>query len=73
VAHGRSSLPPTNERFPVSERPIIVFDVNETLLDLDTIQPVFDRIFGDSAAMRLWFADLITYSEALTLAGVYVP
>ena len=23
--------------------------------------------------MRLWFADLITYSEALTLAGVYVP
>ena len=55
------------------ERPIIVFDVNETLLDLDTIQPVFDRIFGDPAAMRLWFADLITYSEALTLAGVYVP
>jgi 2-haloacid dehalogenase len=57
----------------VSEQPIIVFDVNETLLDLDTIQPVFDRIFGDPAAMRLWFADLITYSEALTLAGVYVP
>ncbi|MGA8462744.1 MAG: hypothetical protein WB688_01165, partial [Trebonia sp.] len=27
----------------------------------------------DPAAMRLWFADLITYSEALTLAGVYVP
>jgi len=23
--------------------------------------------------MRLWFAHLITYSEALTLAGVYVP
>ena len=23
--------------------------------------------------MRLWFADLIVYSEALTLAGVYVP
>jgi 2-haloacid dehalogenase len=57
----------------VSEQPIIVFDVNETLLDLDTIQPVFDRIFGDPAAMRLWFAGLITYSEALTLAGVYVP
>jgi 2-haloacid dehalogenase len=53
--------------------PIIVFDVNETLLDLDTLQPVFHRIFGDPGAMRLWFADLITYSEALTLAGVYVP
>ena len=55
------------------ERPIIVFDVNETLLDLDTLQPVFARIFRDPAAMRLWFANLITYSEALTLAGVYVP
>jgi 2-haloacid dehalogenase len=57
----------------MSELPIIVFDVNETLLDLETLQPTFDRIFHDPAAMRLWFANLITYSEALTLAGVYVP
>ena len=55
------------------ERPIIVFDVNETLLDLNTLRPTFDRIFNDPAAMRLWFADLITYSEALTLSGFYVP
>jgi 2-haloacid dehalogenase len=54
-------------------RPIIVFDVNETLLDLESLRPTFDRIFHDPAAMRLWFANLITYSEALTLAGVYVP
>jgi 2-haloacid dehalogenase len=67
------SCPPANGRFLVPERPIIVFDVNETLLDLETIRPVFDRIFNDPAAMRLWFAGLITYSEALTLAGVYVP
>jgi len=57
----------------VPERPIIVFDVNETLMNLDGVRPVFDRIFNDPAAMRLWFADLILYSEALTLAGVYVP
>ena len=55
------------------DRPTIVFDVNETLLDLETLRPTFDRIFNDRAAMRLWFAHLITYSEALTLAGVYVP
>src|SRR5271163_1481084 len=61
------------ERSPVPERPIIVFDVNETLLNLDAISPIFDRIFKDPAAMRLWFADLILYSEALTIAGVYVP
>jgi 2-haloacid dehalogenase len=52
---------------------IIVFDVNETLLDLDSIRPVFDRIFKEPDVLRLWFANLITYSEALTLAGAYVP
>jgi 2-haloacid dehalogenase len=57
----------------VPDRPVIVFDVNETLLDLEAIRPFFDRVFQDPAAMRLWFAGLITYSEALTLAGVYVP
>jgi 2-haloacid dehalogenase len=53
--------------------PLIVFDVNETLLDLETMQPTFERIFSDKSAMRLWFADLILYSAALTVAGVYVP
>jgi 2-haloacid dehalogenase len=57
----------------MTQPPIIVFDVNETLLDLETMNPTFQRIFDDPAAMRLWFGGLITYSEALTLAGVYVP
>jgi hypothetical protein len=29
--------------------PLIVFDVNETLLDLDTMEPTFERIFGERA------------------------
>jgi 2-haloacid dehalogenase len=53
--------------------PLIVFDVNETLLDLESMEPTFQRIFGDKGAMRLWFADLILYSAALTVAGCYVP
>ncbi|MGA9796663.1 MAG: haloacid dehalogenase type II [Rhizomicrobium sp.] len=57
----------------MATRPMIVFDVNETLLDLDTMEPIFGRIFGDRSAMRLWFADLILYSAALTVAGCYVP
>jgi len=57
----------------MADLPLIVFDVNETLLDLDTMEPTFERIFGDKSAMRLWFADLILYSAALTVAGVYVP
>lgn len=53
--------------------PLIVFDVNETLLDLEVISPIFQRIFGEKSAMREWFANLILYSEALTLARSYVP
>jgi len=53
--------------------PCVVFDVNETLLDLETLQPTFERIFGDKLAMRLWFANLILYSAALTVANAYVP
>src|SRR5258707_14489337 len=53
--------------------PLIVVDVNETLLDLETMEPTFERIFGDKSAMRLWFANLIMYSAALTVAGCYVP
>ena len=53
--------------------PVIVFDVNETLLDLESLTPTFERIFGDRLALRRWFAELVLYSEALTLAGIYVP
>lgn len=54
-------------------RTCIVFDVNETLLDLATVEPTFERVFGDKNAMRSWFTNLILYSAALTVAGSYVP
>jgi 2-haloacid dehalogenase len=57
----------------MSDLPLIVFDVNETLLDLETMVPTFERIFDDKSAMRLWFSNLILYSAALTVAGHYVP
>jgi 2-haloacid dehalogenase len=53
--------------------PLIVFDVNETLLDLTTLEPMFERIFREKGALRLWFANFILYSSALTVAGCYVP
>ena len=53
--------------------PLLVFDVNETLLDLETMEATFERIFGDRRAMRFWFANFIMYSAALTVAGCYVP
>jgi 2-haloacid dehalogenase len=57
----------------MAKLPALVFDVNETLLDLETLRPHFARIFGDGGVMREWFAQLILYSEALTLAGDYAP
>ncbi|MDG4663735.1 haloacid dehalogenase type II [Mycobacterium sp. 236(2023)] len=51
---------------------VIVFDVNETLLDIESLTPVFDDIYGDPAAMREWFAQLVLYSMTLTLSQTYV-
>ncbi len=56
----------------MKELPCLVFDVNETLLDLDSVAPPFERMFGDRAVMREWFAQVILYSQALSLAGDYV-
>ena len=52
---------------------VILFDVNETLLDITTLEPLFERLFGDARVIREWFAQLILYSEAMTLAGAYAP
>lgn len=53
--------------------PILVFDVNETLLDITTLEPLFERCFGNPAIMRNWFAQLVLYSQTMTLSGLYSP
>ncbi len=53
-------------------KPLLVFDINESEVDLESVTPVFERIFGQKLAMRVWFANLILYSEALTQSGNYV-
>ncbi|OMC34015.1 haloacid dehalogenase, type II [Mycobacterium sp. GA-1841] len=50
---------------------VLVFDVNETLIDIDSLQPHFSRIFGDPLVLREWFGQLVMYSMAVTLAGHY--
>ena len=52
---------------------IMVFDVNETLLDITTLEPLFKRVFADAAVLREWFAQLILYSQTMTLSGLYTP
>jgi 2-haloacid dehalogenase len=50
---------------------ILVFDVNETLLDIEAISPLFARVFGDRQVLREWFGQLVLYSGVVTLSGVY--
>jgi 2-haloacid dehalogenase len=57
----------------MNTRPLIVFDVNETLLDLNVLEPLFTDIFTTPGRMREWFAQVILYSQTLSLAGPYVP
>jgi 2-haloacid dehalogenase len=52
---------------------IVIFDVNETLLDIAALEPMFKRLFDDPLVLREWFAQLILYSQAMTLSGLYTP
>lgn len=56
-----------------TSQPIIVFDVNETLLDITYLEPLFVRIFNDKSILRGWFSHLIIYSQTMTLSGLYAP
>jgi 2-haloacid dehalogenase len=56
---------------PFEKPSILVFDVNETLIDIEAISPFFQRIFGDKKVVREWFNQLILYSDAVTLSGLY--
>jgi 2-haloacid dehalogenase len=47
----------------MSTLPVLIFDVNETALDLEALALHFERIFGRSTVLREWFAQLMLYSR----------
>ena len=51
---------------------VLVFDVNETLVDIDSLAPLFGEKFGDERVLREWFAQLVMYSMTATLTENYV-
>jgi 2-haloacid dehalogenase len=54
-----------------AEPTVLIFDVNETLLDIESLDLHFERIFGDAQVLREWFGQLVMYSMVLTLSGHY--
>ncbi|HEX4228944.1 MAG TPA: haloacid dehalogenase type II [Bryobacteraceae bacterium] len=54
------------------EKPsVLVFDVNETLIDFESMNPLFERLFGDKRVLREWLGHLVMYSMTITLSGLY--
>ncbi len=50
---------------------VCVFDVNETLLDLGSLDPQFERVFGDASARQAWFGQFLTSWLTAMVTGVY--
>lgn len=50
---------------------VLVFDVNETLLDLASLDPHFERVFGEASVRGEWFSQLVQSAMAATLTGRY--
>ncbi len=52
---------------------ILLFDVNETLLDLRALRPHFERAFGDGRVMGEWFSLMLRLSLVATVTRTYRP
>jgi len=50
---------------------VCVFDVNETLLDLAALDPLFEQAFGDAAVRRLWFNQMLQSAFVATITDAY--
>jgi len=50
---------------------VLIFDVNETLLDLRAMDPLFLQIFGDAAARRQWFQQVVQNFLVSIVVGSY--
>jgi 2-haloacid dehalogenase len=50
---------------------VIVFDVIETLLDLQPLDPAFEAVFGDGSARQEWFQQMLQSAFVSTVTNAY--
>lgn len=50
---------------------VLVFDVNETLLDLRALGPHFERLFGTAAVLHEWFGQVLQTALLTVVTGQY--
>ena len=51
---------------------VIAFDVNETLLDLRALDPVFEELLGDASLRAQWFAQMLHVAFVGAITDRYV-
>lgn len=49
---------------------IILFDINETVLNLAPLKPKFEQVFGNKEALSLWFSKLLHASTVCITTNV---
>ena len=54
-----------------ANRHVLVFDVNETLLDLRALAAPFEEVFGDGAIFSQWFSQVIQSALLTVVTGPY--
>ncbi len=54
-------------------KPILVFDVNETLLDLNALDALFEQRLGAASLRRPWFTELLQSAMIAALTDAYAP
>ncbi|MFD3001872.1 haloacid dehalogenase type II [Pontibacter toksunensis] len=55
-----------------NKRPaLLLFDVNETLLDMSDMQKEVNKAFGNELAFKFWFAQLLEYALVETVTDKY--
>ena len=71
VLMSRNPVLREKDRWPAQKPSVLIFDVNETLLDFEAMNPLFERVFGDKKVMREWLGHPFMYSMTITLSGLY--
>jgi len=52
---------------------ILIFDVNETLLDLAILDPEFEKLFGEANVRKEWFGQFIQSAFVTIITDTYQP
>ena len=63
----------SNPTLSADVKRVLVFDVNETLLDLSALDPHFQRVFGDAGVRVEWFQTMLQSAFLTTITGPYKP